>query len=99
MKSKTSAIRVRNANPVAASLPVTPKLCGGGCEALVALALRQEKKLQDSERILQLNFAKSASLNLQLSHAQPRDAPSGRCNKPELFDRLAMGLSQPGQRR
>jgi hypothetical protein len=49
MSNKTSAIRVRNANAVAASL----------CEALASLVERGlKKKLQDSERILQLNFAK-----------------------------------------
>jgi hypothetical protein len=58
-----------------------------------------KKKLQDSERILQLNFANSASLNLRLSHAQPYDAPSVQCNKHEPFGRIAVALSQPGQQR
>src|SRR5262249_8932797 len=58
-----------------------------------------KKKLQDSERILQLTFANSASLSLRLSHAQPCDARSVRCNTHEPFDPLATGLSQRGQPR
>src|SRR6266481_2874183 len=52
------------------------------------------KKLQDSERILQLNLANSASLILRLSHAQPCDARLARCNKHEPFGRIAMAPSQ-----
>ena len=39
-------------------------------------------------------FANSASLILRLSHARPCDAPSARCNKHELFGRIAMARSQ-----
>src|ERR1041385_6524560 len=55
-----------------------------------------KKKLQDSDRILQLNFVNSASLNLRLSHARPCDAPSVPCNTHELFGQLATALSQFG---
>src|SRR6478672_11059514 len=45
------------------------------CSRFVVRSARRatikKKKLQDSRRILQLNFANSASLNLRLSHAQP----------------------------
>src|SRR5262245_46978214 len=98
MRKKTSAIRVRNANPVAASLPVTPKLCGTDAKRS-SVVDRLTKKLQDSERTLQLNFANSASLNLRQSHAQPCDAPSVQRNKHEPFGRLATVPSQPGQQR
>jgi len=42
-----------------ASLLVTPKLYEGGCEALVAWRAMIKKKLQDSQRILQLTIANS----------------------------------------
>src|SRR6266480_5641086 len=85
MRKKISAIRVRNANPVAASL----------CDALVARKSDdKEKKLQDSDQILQLNSANSASLILRLSHARPCDAPSARCNTHEPFGRIAVALSR-----
>src|SRR5882757_117672 len=58
-----------------------------------------KKKLQDSERILQLNFANSASLIVRLEHAQLCGAQLGRCNKHEPFGRIAMALSQPCQLR
>src|SRR4029453_544567 len=71
--------------------------CRFSCDG--ALGRTIKKKLQDSERTLQLNFANSASLNLRLSHARPCDAPSARCNRHEPFGRIVMALSQLGRPR
>src|SRR3954447_17697465 len=100
-ETKTSAIRVRNANCVgrlcqprklSGFTAVTDSRQWPGFQTPYQSGLI--KKLQDSERILQLKFANSASLNLQLSHAQRCDARSVPCNKHELFGQLAVAPSQ-----